>query len=50
VKLYSVAGIGGDEFVCFPFDMKYLSEEEMKKFLEIGQRILDIHKGEGFVN
>ncbi|MDQ0254486.1 DNA-binding MarR family transcriptional regulator [Evansella vedderi] len=34
----------------FPFDMKYLSEEEMKKFLEIGQRILDIHKGEGFVN
>jgi MarR family transcriptional regulator, protease production regulatory protein HPr len=32
----------------FPFNMSHLSEEEILYFLECGQRILDVHKGEDF--
>ncbi|RSK28831.1 MarR family transcriptional regulator [Bacillus sp. HMF5848] len=32
----------------FPFDLRYLSEEEVLSFLECGKKILDVHKGENF--
>jgi DNA-binding MarR family transcriptional regulator len=32
----------------FPFDMSHLSEEEILYFLECGQSILDVYKGEDF--
>jgi DNA-binding MarR family transcriptional regulator len=33
----------------FPFDTRHLSEEEVVKFLEYGQSILDIQKGNDFI-
>ena len=32
----------------FPFDLRHLSEQEVLTFLECGQSILDVHKGEDF--
>jgi MarR family transcriptional regulator, protease production regulatory protein HPr len=32
----------------FPFNMSHLSEEEILYFLECGQSLLDVHKGEDF--
>ncbi|MGO4886627.1 hypothetical protein ACJ2A9_02625 [Anaerobacillus sp. MEB173] len=34
----------------FPFDLSHLSEEDVTKFLELGQSILDVHKGVYFKN
>jgi MarR family protease production transcriptional regulator HPr len=32
----------------FPFDMNHLSEKDVFNFLECGQSILDVHKGEDY--
>jgi DNA-binding MarR family transcriptional regulator len=32
----------------FPLDMRHLYEKEIKCFFEIGESILDVHKGEDF--
>lgn len=36
------------EMERFPFDMRHISEEEIIQFLNCGQSILDVHKGEDF--
>lgn len=37
------------EMKRFPLDMRYVTEREISFFLEIGQKILDAHKGEEFM-